>query len=169
MTYLSTDTHHSNQGYYKGSKKSVFLAGPTERNSKFGTRWRLEIREALNDIKNLVLFIPEPADLSNNPDIDISSWWPEYDVQIDWEWYHLENCDAVAFWVPRNMETLPGLTTNVEFGLCATSAKCLYGRPDNAEHIRYLDSLWRATDHDGWPICKSIPELCDSIRRKLKI
>ena len=46
------------------------------------------------------------------------------------------------FWVPRDPTTLPGFTTNVEFGRYVGSGRCVYGRPDRAPHTRYLDWLY---------------------------
>jgi hypothetical protein len=40
---------------------------------------------------------------------------------------------------------LPGFTTNVEFGYClALKRLVIYGRPDDARKIGYLDRLYRA-------------------------
>jgi hypothetical protein len=52
--------------------------------------------------------------------------------QVEWEYAGLESCTAVAFWVPRQLPTLPGFTTNVEFGRYVDSGRCVYGRPDGA-------------------------------------
>jgi hypothetical protein len=40
------------------------------------------------------------------------------------------------------LETLPGFTTNVEFGRYVGSGRCVYGRPEGAPHTRYLDWLY---------------------------
>lgn len=37
---------------------------------------------------------------------------------------------------------MPAFTTNVEFGYWLHTGKVLFGRPDNAEKIKYLDWLY---------------------------
>src|SRR5262249_43549449 len=67
----------------------------------------------------------------------------DYADQVEWEYVGLENCRVIAFWVPREVQTLPGFTTNVEFGRYVGSGRCVYGRPEGAAHTRYLDWLYR--------------------------
>jgi hypothetical protein len=62
---------------------------------------------------------------------------------VEWEYAGLEGCSVVAFWVPRDVQSLPGFTTNVEFGRYVGSGRCVYGRPENAPHTKYLDWLYR--------------------------
>ena len=38
---------------------------------------------------------------------------------------------------------MPAFTTNVEFGYWLHSGKVLYGRPDSASKIKYLDWLYK--------------------------
>ena len=61
---------------------------------------------------------------------------------MEWEYEGLERCSVIAFWVPRVLDTLPGFTTNVEFGRYVGSGRCVYGRPDHAHKTRYLDWLY---------------------------
>lgn len=164
--YLSTSTHHSNQGYYAGNKKSIFLAGPTTRNSKNGTQWRWSVRKYLNDREDLVLFIPEPTDLSTGtPDSDIIPWWPKFEIQIDWELHHLSLADIILFWIPREFPDHPALTTNVEFGVWYKDPKVHYGRPDTSEKNRYLDYIWKV--HTTKPIFNNLEELCKNVLTSL--
>lgn len=51
------------------------------------------------------------------------------------------------FWVPRKYPALKGATTNVEFGMWVRDRKTIYGRPDDADQIRYLDHLYRKYLH----------------------
>ena len=53
----------------------------------------------------------------------------------------LNESNKIFFWIPRTSD-LPGFTTNVEFGMWYKDHKTYYGRPDSAEHCRYLDTLW---------------------------
>jgi hypothetical protein len=43
--------------------------------------------------------------------------------------------------VPRDVQTFPGFTTNVEFGRYVGSDRCVYGGPENDPHTKYLDWL----------------------------
>lgn len=64
-----------------------------------------------------------------------------YTKQVQWEHEGLSRADCIAFWVPRDMKILPGLTTNVEFGTFYNSGRCVLGYPKKAQHIRYLHHL----------------------------
>jgi hypothetical protein len=66
--------------------------------------------------------------------------------QWQWEWRALEHASFIVFWVPRTMRELPGLTTNIEFGMYGSSGKAVFGAPPEAEHVDYLRALaerWR--------------------------
>lgn len=109
---------------------SIFLAGPTPRAEKPVPSWRPQALELLrkNNFKGVV-FVPEPP-----PGED----WPEYDIQVRWEHQMLTAADCLLFWIPRNMDTLPAMTTNVEFGMFMRSGKLVCGAPNDAEHMRYI-------------------------------
>ena len=114
---------------------SLFLAGPTPR-SPVVESWRpkaIHILEKLN-YKGMV-FVPE-----------YKNWGAvDFIKQVEWEWRALEYCTRIVFWVPRNMETMPALTTNVEFGSYIRSGRAYYGRPDGCPHNTYLDWLYNKT------------------------
>jgi len=60
-----------------------------------------------------------------------------------WEYYGLKLADCILFWVPRTRELI-GLTTNFELGYWMRyRSRLVYGRPDDAYRIDYLDILWR--------------------------
>lgn len=109
--------------------KSVFLAGPTPR-SKDVPSWR---PEAIKIFKNAdfdgTLFVPEPPD---------QEWHIDYNDQIAWETKCLNIADIVMFWVPRDLNTMIGLTTNVEFGQWLSSTKAVFGAPVDAPKNDYL-------------------------------
>jgi len=113
---------------------SLFLAGPTPRSSQVAS-WR---PQALHILRHLdftgTVLVPERRD-----------WSVKFDYldQVEWEFRGLEACSVLACWVPRDVETLPGLTTNVEFGRYVGSGRLVYGRPEGAPHTRYLDWLYR--------------------------
>lgn len=116
-------------------KRSIFLAGPTPRKKEI-TSWRpdaLSILESLNYQGDVL--IPERKDWSVKF---------EYEDQFLWERFGLDNCTSIVFWVPRKFPDMKALTTNVEFGvyITKTPSKVFYGRPDDAEQIRYLDLLY---------------------------
>jgi hypothetical protein len=109
---------------------SIFLAGPTPR-SKDVPSWRPRALELLEGFKGTV-YVPE--DRSGNVQF-------EYYDQINWEWHALETSSVILFWIPREIETMPALTTNVEFGMYAASGKIVVGRPPEAQKMKYLDAL----------------------------
>ena len=116
------------------TRKGIFLAGPSPRGGK-GRNWRPDALESLEQqgFDGLV-YVPLLED---------GSWLGNFEMQMDWELHYLEIADIIAFWVPRDLETLPGLTTNIEFGLFVKSGKVVLGYPSNATHVRYMDRLAR--------------------------
>jgi len=125
---------------FVGPRPWVFLAGPTPRHISVPS-WRPNaVRSFVSQWFNGTLIIPE--DGTGEP-FDEERYT---DPQIDWEWDGLGMADCIMFWVPRNMETLPGLTTNVEFGMYASSGKVVLGYPPSAEKVHYLDRLARDND-----------------------
>jgi len=65
----------------------------------------------------------------------------DWAAQVEWEHNAMDDPRVVLlFWVPRNMKTLPGLTTNVEFGyyLVKRPHAMVVGWPNGAEHVRYF-------------------------------
>ena len=112
---------------------SIFLAGPTPRTDQV-VSWR---RQALQILQQIgfpgTVLIPERRDW-------VSSF--DYIDQVEWEFTCLEAATVIAFWIPRDLVSLPGFTTNVEFGRYVGSGKCVYGRPASASKNRYLDWLY---------------------------
>lgn len=108
---------------------AIFLAGPSPR-SKDVKSWRpgaIEILQRSN--YDGVVYIPEPR-----PDTEED---PHFDA-IGWEDNYLNMSDIIMFWIPRDMATLPGLTTNVEWGRWESSGKVVLGTPPDAPHVRYV-------------------------------
>jgi 8-oxo-dGTP pyrophosphatase MutT (NUDIX family) len=109
--------------------RAIFLAGPTPRSPKVAS-WR---PKALRLLKKAgydgVIFNPEARD---------GQYKRDYLNQVEWEKEGLNLADCILFWVPRNLKTLPGFTTNIEWGIWARSGKVVLGAPAKAAKLRYL-------------------------------
>jgi len=113
--------------------KAIFLAGPTPR-SKDVASWRPGAIQLLHELGyDGHVFTPE----DRNGEFAEG----EYENQIEWENEGLHRADAIVFWIPRNMATMPALTTNVEWGLWADTGKSVLGTPRGAEKVRYLQAM----------------------------
>ncbi len=136
-------------------KTSIFLAGPSPRgNGEYD--WR---KEALSLLLQLgftgTVYVPLPRDGVYKTDFDHAE-------QIDWELKYLGACQIIAFWIPRDLETLPGFTTNVEFGLFVRSGKVVLGYPKGAPKMKYLHHL---ANKNGVVVSHSLKETLEiSIR-----
>lgn len=114
-------------------EKSIFLAGPTPRGEK-DISWRKEAVKILEDLGfEGIVYVPE-----------YSTWKPKEDYvdQAMWERNALTAATVIVFWIPRDLESMPGYTTNVEFGYWLPSKKVIYGRPDKTPKTKYLDWLY---------------------------
>lgn len=111
-----------------GITPSIFLAGPTPRAPNVAG-WR---GEAINLLSVFGfpgdVLVPEPRD-GVYSEIKEEQWL--------WEATALDAATVIAFWVPRDMETMPGLTTNDEWGMWKASGKVVYGAPPSAPHTAY--------------------------------
>ena len=131
---------------------SVFLAGPTPR-SRDVPSWRpdavRELAAQWSGPGRLFVLIPEPPGGQS---------WPYFDEQAEWETLAREAASVILFWIPRDLRTLPGFTTNVEFGLDVTTGRAVLGCPPdcpNPERNRYL--IWLARRH-GVPVTGTLLE-----------
>jgi 8-oxo-dGTP pyrophosphatase MutT (NUDIX family) len=109
--------------------KSIFLAGPTPRH-KDTPSWRPEALRLLGEIGyDGVVFVPEARDGVR----------PDYVQQMQWELDAQNSSDVIVFWIPRDMATMPALTTNTEYGIWASldPARLFVGAPDGAAHVSY--------------------------------
>jgi Nucleoside 2-deoxyribosyltransferase like len=109
---------------------SVFIAGPMPRTTDVPS-WRpaalKAVEAAWHESGELVVFVPEPRD-----GVPL-----RYDHHA-WEDSWLAVVDVILFWVPREMQDLPGLTTNVEFGRWESSGRVVLGTPPTAVRVGYL-------------------------------
>jgi hypothetical protein len=140
---------------------SVFLAGPTPRDPEVPS-WRPDAVEVLRGrwaaagTGRLVVFVPETREGGVN-----AGW----DAQVEWEDACLNACDVIAFWVPRDMRTLPGLTTNVEWGRWESSGKVVLGAPAEAPRNRYLFHYAR---RHGVPTAATLEDTMDAALELLR-
>lgn len=101
--------------------KSVFLAGPI-------TEWREYAIKYLRDHGY--------DGIIYNPEVTEDQYNNNYDEQFKWEHDHLDCCDLIIFWIPRDVKNgITGLATNVEFGLYANSNKLIVGAPNEEKYI----------------------------------
>lgn len=109
-------------------KRSIFLAGPCPRKFEHGDRtWHDDALHYLDSIGyDGHVFIPLP-------------FVGDYVEGVHWEETYLNLADVILFWVPRELETLPGFTTNIEFGEWFKSGKTVLGYPPGAPKMSYLD------------------------------
>ena len=117
--------------------QTVFLAGPTVRgNQPTMTSWRFAAVELFKkfDFKGN-LIIPEFTDRKESDQF-------RYDIP-QWEYAGLQMANVIMFWIPRTRELI-GLTTNHEHGywMALHREKMVYGRPNDAYRMTYLDIMW---------------------------
>jgi len=115
--------------------QTIFLAGPTYRvkaRSKVKESWR---QNAVNylDKYGFTGSVVIPEYRGNK----LPENWNLID-QVDWEVSFMRGADLIIFWIPRNMKSLPGLTTNIEFGEYLHSGKIFIGAPSEAVKNEYL-------------------------------
>lgn len=129
---------------------AIFLAGPTPRDESTPS-WRPEfLRELESRNYDGVVFVPEWPD---------GKWQSDYDDQVQWEAMGLRMADVVLFWVPRDMNRMPALTTNVEWGMWYDSGKAVFGAPPSApknDYLRYYANQF------GAPVCDDVTGAVDA-------
>lgn len=127
---------------------AVFLAGPLPRSSDvpawnrdavahFQDQWQHDGR--------LVVFTPELR----------GGVLADYIGQADWESRWMHAADVIVFWVPRDMATMPALTTNIEYGSWVDSGKAVFGAPPAAPKNEYLRHL---AEVNGVPVSGTLAD-----------
>lgn len=147
--HLDEITRRPGRRHVPPAKQSIFLAGPTPRSPDVRS-WRPRALELLLR-KGFVgtVLVPEPRDgvfgrkFSEKTIEGIRA----YDHQFTWEFVGLGRATCIMFWIPRG-PSLPGFTTNVEFGYWARAQsmgpprqRIVAGAPERATHTRYLQVL----------------------------
>lgn len=132
---------------------SVFLAGPSPDKRAPVPSWRPEAARLLADRwtgeQPLAVLSPESR---NGERAD------RYETQVNWETDAREAATAILFWLPRDMRTLPGMTTNVEFGLDVRSGRAVLGCPPDCpspERNRYLIHV---AHRHAVPVCTTLAD-----------
>jgi len=118
-------------------KPVIFLAGPTVRGHQqhLLPSWRTAAIEEFRKREFTgTLIVPEFSDKAESDK-------GRYDLPI-WEYAGLKIADCIMFWIPRTRELI-GLTTNFELGYWLRwREKLVYGRPNDAYRVDYLDIIW---------------------------
>src|SRR5574343_550291 len=115
-------------------ESSIFLVGPTPRSPEVQS-WRPEALALLEKHEyDGTVYVPEDRHGARQFD---------YDDQVQWEWTALNKATVILCWVPRDLKTMPAMTTNVEFGFYVASGKLLFGAPPEAQKVGYLKELSR--------------------------
>lgn len=136
---------------------SVFLAGPTPTRGEVPS-WRPAAVEAIEATWTggaLTVLTPE-----SRGGVRAES----YNDQFEWETEARYHATVVLFWIPRDLRTMPGFTTNVEFGHDVANTQVVLGCPPdcaNPERNRYLIALARRY---GAPVCETLD---DTVRTAL--
>ena len=152
---------------------SIFLSGPSPRRADVPDDRVALVAELTRQGFTGTVFIPIPRGRFNpsaSSDFSNDASW-SYDHQIAWECAARQRADVIVFWVPRCIDAsapdlgMPAFTTNVEFGEDLHSGKMVYGRPDNAVKMRYLDERARS---QGWEIHTTMASLCRAAGARLK-
>lgn len=111
--------------------KVLFLAGPSPRSAVVAS-WRKEAVRLIEERGwEVTVLVPEDRDGVWDESIDFVE-------QIEWEEAGLRRADCIAFWIPRDLKTMPAFTTNIEFGAWKESGKIVLGFPPKAPKMGYL-------------------------------
>lgn len=128
----------------------VFLAGPTPRLGGGVPSWRpAAVQELAAQWSGEPLTVLSPESRGGKRAV-------HYDDQVGWETEARARAAAILFWIPRDMVSMPGMTTNVEFGLDVGTGRAVLGCPPDCadpERNRYL--IYVAHGH-GVPVRETL-------------
>jgi hypothetical protein len=132
---------------------SVFLAGPTPERGSGVPSWRPAA------VAELAAQWTGPGVLTVvSPESRHGVRAARYEDQVDFETAARAAAAAILFWIPRDMATMPGMTTNVEFGLDVATGRAVLGVPPhcpNPERNRYLVYV---AGRFGVPVRQTLPD-----------
>lgn len=119
--------------------KSIMLLGPTPRDKNVPS-WRPGAIRILNDIETKMQI--SDFDITIYTPTDLEGYlFGDKTKQRRWEWEAMSIATVLAFWIPRDLQVLPGFTSNVEFGLNLCSDKMIVGFPKDSPKNSYLEDL----------------------------
>lgn len=140
-------------------QKTIFLAGPI----RGAADWQSELCESFSDTE-LVFANPRRVNMSAQ-----CNW----DKQVEWETFYLNNSDIIVFWLPGESEHIPGRdyaqTTRFELGEWLAKSKyqknkrIIVGVADEIYGKRYFAKRIR----DGYPnvyFCDTFDEVKSKLR-----
>lgn len=149
---------------------SIFLEGPSPRSPDMGD-CRHDVFYTLKALGFTgTLFIPIPRQRFYPGDSFENEVDWTYDGQVAWEQAARAMSDVLLCWVDRRIDRtredlgMPGFTTNVEFGEDLHTGKLVYGRPDGADKVSYLDQCAR---HSGMVVHTTIKSACSEALKRL--
>lgn len=109
--------------------KTIFLAGCSIRDLE-DQSWRPEAIELFRRFGfDGTLFAPE---------MKSGGFGDNWVYVVEWEDWHLNRADCILFWIPRDLKTFFGFTTNVEWGRWERSGKVVLGSPPGAKKMGYI-------------------------------
>ncbi|CAM5298865.1 hypothetical protein SROCM77S_06026 [Streptomyces rochei] len=103
---------------------TVFLAGPTPDRSAPVPSWRPEAARLLAR-----QWTGEQPLTALSPESRHGERAERYEDQVAWETEARAGVNAILFWIPCDMRTMPGMTTNVECGLDVSTGRAVLGVP----------------------------------------
>lgn len=111
------------------------------------------------------VFVPEFSDWREWTDVDDL----KRRAQVEWELDSMQEADAIAFWIPRQLDILPGFTTNVEFGYFARedAHKMVLGFPKHTPRMDYLVDLAEIHKIPVYSTLESTLDYAVALTRKL--
>lgn len=115
---------HPNEALPSSGVAAIYLVGPVPR--KTGeVRWHLEAIAALQAYRfDGAVIVPRTLDERAIQESD--------ERQLSWEFQAQCRADVLLFWVPRDLVDMPGLTTNLEWGMWYDTGKVVIGIPPGA-------------------------------------
>ncbi|MDN5769222.1 MAG: HIT domain-containing protein [Humibacillus sp.] len=148
-TTRTTDVVYARQPLIHDGRPSVFLVGPTPQADRGGS-WRPDaIAELTRQGFEGIIYSPE-----QEPDLTGCTPFRENDPdQLEWDHAALAEATVILAHVPRDLTTMPAMTTNIEWGMWWDSGKIVLGSPTDAPGNHYLE--WTAA-RAGVPISRDI-------------
>jgi hypothetical protein len=132
---------------------SVFLAGPTPQPASGVESWRpAAVRELARQWPAedpLTILIPEPRDLRQTT---------TFEVGVGWTIAARAAATVLLYWIPRDMKTLLGMTTNVEFGMDVDTGRAVLGCPPDCPDPHQNLYLCLVARQHGVPVCTTLTD-----------